>query len=233
MRKQTVLVSFNWLAGASILCAITSGSVGCRVKRATQEEFKRELSVRTDPKTGLPTWVDARPNVNVPIGGFWTRYEQFLHVPPSALDLERKRPDRLGHGTLYSYQQVHLGYPVANGGYLVETEREMFRSATGRFSVGLPASLPHPIRKGAAIDAAVRYLRLQDPLPWTTPAAKSVGYHPPVATLSLAAEGADGSFKLIWHVSFASTGLANRDIGAMVIDAGTGAIIGNYPGNIR
>jgi hypothetical protein len=229
MRKQTVL-SFSWLAGASILCAVAIWFVGCRVKRATQEEFDRELSVRTDPKTGMPTWVDARQNVNVPIRGFWTRYEQFLHVPASALELARKRPDRLGHGTLYSYQQVHLGYPVANGGYLVETDRDMFRSATGKFILGLPASLPHPIRGSAAIDAAVQSLRLQEPLPWTTPAAKTIGYHAPVATLSLAPEGADGGFKLIWYVSFASTGLASRDVGAMVIDAGTGAILGTISG---
>jgi hypothetical protein len=233
MRNQTVLASFSWLAGASILCAIASGTVGCRVKRATQEEFNRELSVRTDPKTGMPTWVDARPNVNVPIAGFWKRYEQFLRVPPSALVLGRKRPDRLGHGTLYSYQQVHLGYPVANGGYLVETEREMFRSATGKFIVGLPANLPRPISRSAAIDTAVRSLMLEEPLPWTTPAAKTVGYHPPVATLSLASEGVDGSFKLIWYVSFESTGLANRDVGAIVIDAGTGSVIGTTAGSIR
>jgi hypothetical protein len=233
MREQIAVASFGWLARASILLVIASGGVGCRVKRATQEEFNRELSVRTDSTTGMPTGVDARPNVNVPIGEFWTRYEQFLRVPPSALVRGPKRPDRLGHGTLSFFQQVHLGYPVANGGYLVETEREMFRTATGKFILGLPASLPRPIRRGPAIDAAVRSLMLEGPLPWTTPAAKSAGYHPPVATLSLAPEGVDGSFKLIWYVSFASTGLANRDVGAIVVDAGTGAIIGTFAGRIR
>lgn len=208
-------------------------ATGCSTDRVTsREQFNREINIRReDPKTGIPNWIEVRPDIKVSIAHFWKRYEQFLRIPPAALEKGAPRPDRLGAGTLTFFQQVHLGYPVANGGYLVEAENGLVRNAMGKFIVGLPASLPHPISQKAALDVAIGFLRLQGPPPWTLP--NSAGYHPPEPTLSLAPEGPDGSYKLIWWVSFAGTGLGFRANGEIAIDAASGAIIGKTPGNIR
>jgi hypothetical protein len=216
------------------LIILALAPTGCWTKRLTdREQFDNEINIRRkDPKTGMPNWIEVRPDVKVSIGDFWKRYEAFFRIPPSALRQGPTRRDRLGSGNLTSFQQVHLGYPVANGGYVVETEHNLVRNAMGSFIVGLPASLPPPrIGRSAALHIAITSLKLQGPPPWTV--TKSAGYHPPEATLSLAPWGVDGRYKLLWYVDFAGTGVGRPDVGGFVVDAVNGAIIGKMAGDIR
>lgn len=208
-------------------------ATGCSTERvASREQFNREIAIRSqDPKTGLPNWIEVRPDIKVSIDSFWKRYEPFFHIAPSALEKGPPRPSPFGSSTWIFFQQVHLGYAVANGGYRIETEQDMVRNAMGKYMVGLPASLPHPISEKAALDVAIAFLQLQGAPPWAAP--NSNGYHPPEATLSLAPEGPDGSFKLIWTVYFDGTGLGYPNIGEIAIDAASGVVLGRIPGNIR
>ena len=217
----------------AVFLFLVFGATSCRTERITDEaQFDREISIRgVDRGTGLPNFIEVRPNMKIPIGDFWTRYETFFRIPPSALVQGRTRPSRLGSGYLTSFQQFHLGYPVAGGGFLVETERGMVQGANGHFILGLPPDLPRPIPRGAALHVAIGSLKLVGPPPWTT--SNSYHYHPPVAELSLSREGVDGGFKLVWYVSFESTGISDRDVGGIVVDASNGAILGTLAGAIR
>jgi hypothetical protein len=210
-------------------------------KRATEAEFTRELTVQTDSRRRCPTVIQARSGVDVPFEGFWDRYEAFLGIPPAELaPMGAPRPDTTRPGyTLVSWAQVHLGYHVANGGYLVATEGPSFRSAHGRFVHGIRARMTKPIHESTALQAAIRFLKLVDPLPWTYPHDCGLGCvsrpESPETYLGLTLNPGgptEKDFRLTWHISFAGTGLA-RDVGALTLDAANGEVIGSEPGFIR
>jgi hypothetical protein len=210
-------------------------------KRATEAEFTRELTVQTDWTRRCPTVIQARPGVDIPFEGFWYRYEAFLGIPPAELaPMGPPRPDTTRPGyTLVYWGQVHQGYHVANGGYLVATEGPSFRSAHGSFMYGIRARVPKPINESMALQAAIRFLKLVDPLPWTHPYNCGPGCvshpEPPKAYLSLTLNPGgptEKDLRLTWYISFGGTGLA-LDVGALTLDAGTGEVIGSEPGFIR
>jgi hypothetical protein len=209
---------------------------------ATEREIVRELTFTTDPKTRTPRMIDVRPGVDVSIDIFWRRYASILRVPPDELvQTAPPRPSSTlpGH-VLISYQQVHLGYPVAGYGYLVDADRGLFRSATGKIMPDLPSALPEPIDRGAALDVALRYLKLSGPPPWEPsrlPVAGPGGplpRHLPEASLVLWASRFDplgSDFSLTWVLRFTGTGL--KEPGTMEIEAATGRVLSTSPGSIR
>ena len=54
------------------------------------------------------------------------------------------RDSVLRDGMLYAFQQVHRGYPVSNGGYLVDVVNGYVRGGAGKVMIGLPDQLPTP-----------------------------------------------------------------------------------------
>jgi hypothetical protein len=206
---------------------------------ATERDVMRELSFTTDPKTPTPRMIRTRPGVDVSIEVFWRRYARILGVPPDELvQTGPLRPSSTlpGHLLIF-YQQVHLGYPVAGYGYLVDADRGLFRDATGKVMPDLPGTLPHPIDRAAALEAALGYLKLDGPPPWlsvNTTASASPGRHPPKQTLVLRASRFDpvgADFSLAWIFQFAGTGL--HEPGTMDVDAVTGRVVSTTPGHVR
>ena len=206
---------------------------------ATERDLMRELSFTTDPKTRTPRMIRTRSGVDVSIEVFWRRYARILGVPPD--ELVQSAPPRPsstlpGH-LLLSYQQVHLGYPVAGYGYLVDADRGLFRNATGKVMPDLPSTLPHPIDRAAALQAALSYLKLDGPPPWlavNAGASASPGRRPPEQTLVLRAVRFDpvgADFSLAWIFQFAGTGLSEP--GTMDVDAVTGQVLATTPGAVE
>jgi len=210
-------------------------------KRSTQWEFVRELTVQTDWTRHCATVILARPGVDIPFEDFWYRYEAFLGIPPAELaPMGRPRADPIRPGyTLVYWGQVHQGYPVANGGYTVATEGPWFRSAHGCFVHDIRALVSKPIDEKTALQAAFRFLKLGDQLPWTHPKSCGPGCvshpEPPKAYLSLTSNPGgptEKDLRLTWFIDFGGTGI-NLDVGALTLDAGTGEVIESVPGFIR
>jgi hypothetical protein len=230
------------IAMLSFICLCLNCRNGARPpKRSTEWEFIRELSVHTDWTRHCPTVIRAQPGLDIPFEGFWYRYEAFLGIPPAELTpmgSPRPHPFAPGH-TLVYWGQVHQGYPVANGGYRVATEGPWFRSAYGSFMFDIRARVPKPIGESAALQAAIRFLKLVDPLPWTHSHSCGPGcvFHPeaPKPYLSLTQNPGgptEKDLRLTWHINFGGTGL-NLDVGALTLDAGTGEVLESVPGSIR
>jgi hypothetical protein len=215
---------------------------------ATEREIMRELTFTTDPKTRTPRMIRARAGVDVSVDVFWRRYAHILRVPPDELvQSAPPRPSSTASGhVLISYQQVHLGYPVAGYGYLVDADRGFFRDATGKVMPDLPSTLPNPIDLATALDAALAYLKLDGPPPWLsanpTASASQGGpawmqpppRHPPQHALVLRAGRFDpvgADFSLAWIFQFAGTGL--HEPGTMDVDGVTGRVVSTTPGSVR
>ena len=191
----------------------------------------RELAgVHSDPILGTVRRFQSRPGINTPVSDIWSRYASVIGTP-KLVAMGAPRPDRISPGRmLTSYQQFHLGYPIANFGYLVETEAGIFRTADGKLAPNLPSTFPTPISQAAALQAALQYLKIQTP-PWVTDPAK----HPaPVMTLELVPQRIDPAsaedFKLLWEIRLVGTGVLEP--GGIEVDAASGKVLGTYPAAI-
>jgi hypothetical protein len=226
-------------APSVLVVMLAVGSAACRgrgttVAVATEQEFIREISVVINDKTH--TWEGlfrVRPGVRVPIEGFWLRYAPFLGIPPSALVLARPpmRDSVLRDGMLYAFQQVHRGYPVSNGGYLVDVVNGYVVGGAGKAMIGLPDQLPPPISADRALAIALAQVEPKGARPWLTEPGR---WRPPASTLALAAdkfEPIGSDFHLVYTFSFSSTGV--MEPGTLTIDAVTGAVITRTSGSIR
>ncbi|HJX64202.1 MAG TPA: choice-of-anchor A family protein [Polyangia bacterium] len=219
---------------ASGKCLNKALSVTFKVARAYTTRDMRELAGATpDPKLKTLEGFKSRPGINTPVSDIWSRYAAAIGSPSSVLvPTGKPRPDTTRAGwTLTYYPQFHQGYPIAGFGYLVATEAGIFRNADGRLAPNLPSTLPAPISQGAALQAALQYLKLSNP-PWVTDPAKNTA---PVVTLALVPQRIDpvsaDDFRLLWDVRLIGTGLLEP--GGVKVDAASGQVVATYPGSIR
>lgn len=214
-------------------CLAADLNVPFRVAAHPSDAAARELAgAAPDPALKTLRRFEARPGINTPVADVWTRYESAIGVSHSVLvPVGSARPDTTHAGQLLvSYQQYHLGYPVAGFGYLVATESGMFRSADGKVAKSLPSSLPTPISGATALQNAIQFQQLTNP-PWV---ANPTKYHAPVATLALMPQGASPAsatdFRLIWVIGMLGTGVLEP--AAVEVDAATGSVLDTYPAGV-
>ena len=194
---------------------------------------ERELQNAThDPLLKTLRRFEARPGINTLVADSLNRYQSALGVSGSVLvPIGVSRPNPLrSTQLLVSYQQYYLGYPIAGFGYLVATENGMFRSADGRVTNSLPATLPTPISASAALQAALSSQHITSQ-PWLTNPSK---FHAPVTTLILEPmtprPATASDFRLVWDVQLIGTGVTGT--GRVGIDAGTSAVAYVQPASV-
>jgi len=202
----------------------------CHGRRAppapvTEKQLNEELTFTVDPDTHVWRTFRPRPGARIPADGIWYRYAPFLGIPPEALvPVRPPRPDPIVPGAVaIVYQQMHLGYPVAGGTYLVIVKDGLLYDGIGHVVPDLPATLPVPISRERATEIAFARIEPKGARPWLTQPKR---WSPPTQDLMLWSpkfpqRGPD--FQLVWIFSFSSTGVFEP--GSITIDAVTGAVI--------
>jgi hypothetical protein len=199
----------------------------------TEKQLNHELTFTLDPDTRTWRTFRARPGARIPADGIWYRYAPFLGIPPEALvPVRPPRPHPIVPGAvLIDYQQMHLGYPVAGGGYSIAVKDGLLRDGLGKVVTDLPVTLPAPISRERAAEIAFARIEPKGARPWL---AQPGRWKPPSQDLVLSspmmpARGRD--FQLVWFFSFSSTGISEP--GTVTIDAVTGAVMATTPNLIH
>jgi len=199
----------------------------------TEKQLNEELTFTIDPDTHVWRTFRPRPGARIPADGIWYRYAPFLGIPPESLVPSRPPvPDTIIPGAvMIAYQQMHLGYPVAGGGYLITVKDGLLNDGVGHVVTDLPLTLGIPISQERATEIAFARIEPKGARPWLTQPGR---WNPPTQSLALwspmfLVRGRD--FQLVWFFSFSGTGI--WEPGSIFIDAVTGAVIYTGSGMIQ